>query len=621
MRRLYCILFGTLLATTACNRASDLPLPPTPSVQASVGVGPRIDIQTRTELGKEESVKWSAGDRLALWAEELRDGSFAIEAVPFALWRYGSAWEEALFRGDIPPMEPSGAYRYYAVSPVPTHRESGSRRAAYEIPSIQDGAFHGEWDIMVADPVGHAEAPAPALTAGDNSKAVTLNFRHKVHLLRIRIPENRLGEKISQITLNFPTEVTGNLSVDITDPSAAPHLTAGSKSLTLRFDEPKDVGNGVYYATIAPVTLSETDQIEIYATGTLHESQRRSFSGKAFAQGHTTPIAYHIPEAGPAIGTIVRLTLGETGENTLGERIRSFTLRVEGASFDNGSAERTFAVDETGTYEMLFPQGSDPTALSGKEVTITYDSEHALLTERFTLPAITSESINEVALPGVPYLLFEDFSSITTNSSPYDNPAVGGTTIASGDGNAVELEQWGLKSAGWTAARVGAEAGKAVRICSRVENQSFKSNTYNARIDSAPLRGLKEGKTVAVRVAFNYKGGRWSKNGRETGNGDAIYSCGYTTEQGWQPGSTPIPHLLKSGVTIPGTSGRDQNQEQNYDGITHADSFDIPAAGATTRASWMVSSTTTTAPFFGFNGNYWLYLDNVKVSIISQATP
>ena len=29
----------------------------------------------------------------------------------------------------------------------------------------------------------------------------------------------------------------------------------------------------------------------------------------------------------------------------------------------------------------------------------------------------------------------------------------------------------------------------------------------------------------------------------------------------------------------------------------------------------MVSSTTDTAPFSGFNGNYWLYLDNIKVQI------
>ncbi len=32
----------------------------------------------------------------------------------------------------------------------------------------------------------------------------------------------------------------------------------------------------------------------------------------------------------------------------------------------------------------------------------------------------------------------------------------------------------------------------------------------------------------------------------------------------------------------------------------------------------MVSWTTTTAPFWGFNGNYWLYLDNIKVSIVNE---
>ena len=394
MRILRSPLIGILLAATACNQSSEpAPVPETETIQVTIGTGSRIDIQTRTELTDGTDIKWESDDKLALWARN-SDGSFAFEGAVFSLWRYGTTWEQAFFRGEVPVMDPSGAYRYHAVSPVPASASAETRQATYEIPAVQDGTFHGEWDVMVADAVGSEEAPAPALVEGDNSDAVTLAFHHKVHLLRIRIPENRLGEKISQITLNFPVEVAGTLSVDFTDAAAAPTVT-GSKSLTLRFDEPKDAGDEVY-ATIAPVTLSEADAIEIYATGTLYESQHRTIAGKAFAEGHITPIAYNIPEAGETLGTIVRLTLDETGEHTLGERIQSFTLRVEGASFDNGTAERTFTVGESGTYEMLFPQGSNPEALSGKEVTITYDSEHALLTKRFTLPEITPEAVNTV---------------------------------------------------------------------------------------------------------------------------------------------------------------------------------------------------------------------------------
>jgi len=410
MRILRSSLIGILLAATACNQSTEpTPVPETETIQVTIGTGPRIDIQTRTELTDGTDIKWESDDRLALWARN-SDGSFAFEGAVFSLWRYGTTWEQAFFRGEIPAMDPSGAYRYHAVSPVPASASAETRQATYEIPAVQDGTFHGEWDVMVADAVGSEEAPAPALVEGDNSDAVALAFHHKIHLLRIRIPENRLGEKISQITLNFPVEIAGTMSVDFTDAAAVPTVS-GSKSLTLRFDEPKDAGDEVY-ATIAPVTLSEADAIEIYATGTLYESQHRTIAGKAFAEGHITPIAYNIPEAGETLGTIVRLTLDETGEHTLGERIQSFTLRVEGASFDNGTAERTFSVGESGTYEMLFPQGSNPEALSGKEVTITYDSEHALLTRRFTLPEITPEAVNTVALPGVPYLLSEDFSAV-----------------------------------------------------------------------------------------------------------------------------------------------------------------------------------------------------------------
>ena len=410
MRILRSSLIGILLAATACNQSTEpTPAPEAETIQVTIGTGPRIDIQTRTELTDGTDIKWESDDRLALWARN-SDGSFAFEGAVFSLWRYGTTWEQAFFRGEVPAMDPSGAYRYHAVSPVPASASAETRQATYEIPAVQDGTFHGEWDVMVADAVGSEEAPAPALVEGDNSDAVALAFHHKIHLLRIRIPENRLGEKISQITLNFPVEVAGTMSVDFTDAAAVPTVS-GSKSLTLRFDEPKDAGDEVY-ATIAPVTLSEADAIEIYATGTLYESQHRTIAGKAFAEGHITPIAYNIPEAGETLGTIVRLTLDETGEHTLGERIQSFTLRVEGASFDNGTAERTFTVGESGTYEMLFPQGSNPEALSGKEVTITYDSEHALLTRRFTLPEITPEAVNTVALPGVPYLLSEDFSAV-----------------------------------------------------------------------------------------------------------------------------------------------------------------------------------------------------------------
>lgn len=620
------LLLPALLS--ACSQAPNSDAEPAAGTfEVAIGSGPRFDIaqapDTRTALDDDGvTVRWSENDRLALWAVNSA-AQTVLDKVTFNLYHYNASYNSASFRGSVPTMA-GDTYTYYAVSPVPG--TVSDKKATYEIPTVQDGSFHGEWDVMVASPIEgaalreHDKKDENGIS--DNTDIVNLQFRHKLHVLKITLPQNDLGEAISQIELTFPSPVAGRLLVDVTDPGAEMTLSGTSKTLTLRFDTPKNAGD-VVYAMIAPITLGKDETVSIVAVGETCESEPRSFEPKSadrsFAAGHTTPIVYHVPGVGRRF-TRLNFHLAETGINTLGEAIDTFTVTApEGWNFEDGSQSHTFTVTGTGDYTLRFREYTNPTeAQEGFQV--TYDSPNARMTETFTLPAVTVEGLTQAASFSVPWLLYEDFSGVTTNSN-YDNPAVGGTTIANGDGTAIELSEWGVRTPGWTAARVGTEAGKALRICARVENQSVASNTYNARLDSAPFSALKEGRNPKVKVTFNYKGGRWSVERKlfggdaGPGNGDAIYSCGYTTEQGWQPGSRAIPNLLRSNVTIPGTSGADRNQNQNYDNISYEDSFVIPAAGSTTRASWMVSSTTDTAPFGGFNGNYWLYLDNIRVSI------
>lgn len=195
----------------ACSDSSDADTrPATETISVSVGSGPKIDIESedrsRTQLGEDGvSVKWASDDQIALWAVNSRSETvFSKQA--FKLYHYNTDYNTAKFRGDIPQM-PADTYTYYAVSPVPS--ESDGTQATYLIPDVQDGGFNGDWDVMVADPV-----KAPALEKNDTGETVQFQFRHKVHVLKIRIPKNDLGEKVSEITLAFPQPVTGRMTVD-----------------------------------------------------------------------------------------------------------------------------------------------------------------------------------------------------------------------------------------------------------------------------------------------------------------------------------------------------------------------------------------------------------------------
>ena len=245
-------------------------------------------------------MKWQTGDQLALWAVNSASQR-VIEAATFSLYHYNASYNSASFRGSIPALA-EDTYSYYAVSPVPAATDG--LQASYDIPAVQDGTFHGEWDVMVAKPVTgealreHDRKDANGIS--DNSDIVNLQFAHKIHVLKITLPKNDLGEPITEIELTFPTAVTGRLTVDASNPEADATLSGGSKTLTLRFAEPKDAGD-VVYAMIAPVTLDEGQQISILAIGESCESESRTFApasaDRTFAAGHTTPDQLQCPGA------------------------------------------------------------------------------------------------------------------------------------------------------------------------------------------------------------------------------------------------------------------------------------------------------------------------------------
>ena len=612
------------LLCAACSKNTDEATDPaTRSIEVAIGSGPRLDIRpqstTRTELGDDGvSVKWQTGDRLALWAVNSA-AQTVVDAAAFSLYHYNATYNSASFRGSIPQMA-EDTYTYYAVSPVPASTDG--LRASYDIPAVQDGEFHGEWDVMVATPIEGAAAlrehdKKDPSGISDNTDIVNLQFAHKMHVLKIAIPHNDLGEPVSEIVLTFPTPVAGRLTVDAANPDAAAELSESSNTLTLRFAEPKDVG-AVVYALIAPVTLEEGQEVSIVASSSALESEERTFApaGRTFAAGHTTPIDYNVPAAAVQLTQLI-FTLAETGVNTLGEAIDTFTVTApSGWSFEDGSQSHTFDVTGTGDYTLRFRDYTNPTQeMPGFQV--TYDSEHALLTETFTLPTVTAGAENRVASFRVPYLFEEDFSGVADFSRD-DNLSLNVTN--SGNNAATDLSDYGLS--GWTGARCGASAGKAVRICSRNECAALTRGSYHGRIDTPTLTALKGSCKVVVR--FNYSISRNSNQGNVL---QPYLAAGITDATDRNATSNRWGSFI-SGEGNPGTILQYNIPAVVYDlndsGALNGSFDNIPLQGefsttasASQRLVWEVymKSGEPRESFAYYYSNNWVYLDDIRVSI------
>lgn len=538
MRRIWTTLLALPLVFASCSEtpAADTK-PAAGTIEVSIGSGPKIGIrtgaQTRTELDEDgKSVRWADNDRIVLWAVNSQVQT-TIDRQVFKLWHYNAEYNTAKFTATVPEM-PEDTYVYYAVSPEPVSAEG--LKASYRIPAEQAGAFNGDYDIMVAHPI-----EGGALHQGDNSETVNLAFEHKVHVLKIGIPSNDLGEEISKITLTFPEPVAGTLTVDAADPAAAPQLTDGSDILTLSFDTPKKPGDTVY-AVIAPVELTSEQEVTITATGTTRESRPKTFPGKHFAEGHTTPISYSIPPVGP---TTLRVSLPDAGKSTLGENITRFTLTAaEGVDLSGGGSNvLTFPVETAGNFDFVFDEF--PETLAGQSVAVSYESENALLNGgSFVIPELMAGGTTTIVTLSVPYLMEEDFSRITSDFSGPEE---------AGNADGVELTNYGLP--GWYAgARSKGYAGTSIAL----RSYSNIGGPYHSRLNSCKLTNIKDGKTVTISVSFN---GDWKKNksssmsltvGRATGTklNDAINSSTSISLSNNSSASTtniPTPHTVRIG--------------------------------------------------------------------------
>ncbi len=464
------------------------------ATKSELSIGLPIGV-SRTAVDAEGRASWVEGDTFALWAENAT-GGLIYDAVPFEMMYYWHWFQSAVFTSTANGLA-EGNYTYYAVSPKPESKNGFM--ATYTIPADQQGAsFNGAYDIMVASPV-----EAEALSA-DKVNSLPLDFKHKMHLLKVTIAENNLSSKVKKLVFTFPSEVTGKVTVDASNPDAAPVLENASRNLTINCGEGVTAGDAVW-GVIFPQTIS--GDVKITAVGLDDtKSQEKSISiSKNFAEGHITPLALTIPRTLPTL----RFTIGE---NNLGESIEKFTIT------DHNGNSISVAANNENEYDFVVTEeyGFDETIFDhyeGKTFKATFESRNAIVSTNFVMPSELTSGLNIVPALTVPYLFFEDFSSIHTAGESYgdNNPNTGGDERQQ---PGVSLDGY-MSTKGWNAARFMLGVGACPRINARYQKVIAWASQHYGRLDSPAISGLKPGANVTIKVTFDLGGIEWSGNNTE----------------------------------------------------------------------------------------------------------
>ena len=578
MNRIFTILSALSLLLVSCEQFE------TPTFNNSNEGKVRVTItsgtpQSRTSIAENGlSTTWCNDDQIAVWASN--GSSNVLNAQPFAVYYAMGSYVE--FTADINPMG-DGNFTYYSTHPLPA--SISGTTATFPIKRLQQGSFDGSNDILVA-------YPTTGLALDNEEAEVSLTFKHKMHSLRMFVPDDveGMGEPIRRVDITFPTQVVGNVSVDYTSATTPATLSNGSEVVSIEIPEglsaSSDSDRKYAYAIVFPATMNESDQITFTVRSDNYRSVQ-SFGARSLSEGGSTPVRLTCT---PDNRTILRFTIGN---NFLGEKPIKVTFT---AAIGEAVADCATTFDKYGYYDL---DVTDLEGLAGQPITVTYESENAIVSQALTLPNYVAGRVTDITLT-VPYLLYEDFSTVGNISS--NDGYTSGFSTGSKDG--VSFLN------GWSGGRVGASAGTAIRIACRRET----SADYPARVDTAPLSGLKAGANVSVSWTFDY-----SMDRQEGGVAISMPLLG----QYVYLGSTTTQGAIESGANFytSGIGGQDGSFPVNfylnevggsYTTISNTYNYVMANCGSTTRLTWL---TTNEHKAGTTNGTYWLYIDNVKVSI------
>lgn len=489
----YLILTLSLLVLACGKESFD-----TPAASGPVTVGLVVGgADTRTTINDDGiSTSWEKGDRIALWATS-QNGTATLSAQQFGLYyRDGSL---AMFTATLPSAMAEGTYNYWATYPAP--KSVNGTKATFNLPNTQDGTISGGAAIMVAQP-----AQGPQLSkVTDIPKPfeiydghLSLQMKHATHALRFFAPSNKWGfndgEKIERIQFTMPQGIAGDLTLDYTDLDAA--RTTANTSNTISLNLTKPIGASASASALehacaailptAAFAAGDAISMKIYSKRQMVE-QAISLAGRdAMQAGHITPIALDCssPVERPKIA--FRITTNNLGEQPYRITLTSADTNTKWLITDDhiyeyytGSTTSTIA---NGNGFDIHYDEETLASISGKSVTVTYESESAIITNAITMPAMTVGNNYTVNLT-VPYLMYQDFSNIAN----YNDEATTGTKT---------LDSVGLP--GWTASRTRSSAGSHMRL------RPFYAviGRYQGRMDSE-FFGSRLKKSVTVKVTIN----------------------------------------------------------------------------------------------------------------------
>lgn len=552
------------------------------------------EASTRTMMNPDGlTASWEKGDRIAVWAKNSA-GEYTLNNTQFSV--YGADGARAFFTATIDASMPEDRYTYFATYPVP---ESVSlTKATFTIPSIQDGKVSGGADIMIANPLLHG--PLDEVQELSDYTKLGMSMEHILHQFRLYLPEgeDKLGgEAIVKMVLTFPKPVAGKLVADFTDPEAAAEFSGEEKSITLKLSEPlvNSTSSERKYAMAAffpsSFEASESINIKIYTETKIANAFPVNLEGRTFAAGHSTPVRLSFSD----IQEYGRLRF-TVSSNNLGENANAVRLTApQGCTWGDGSTIYEYRPGHeitTGeTFEIPFENLDTFRTFSGKDVTVTFDTEHVDATQTVRVPDLTTLNFAEISA-GLPYLLYEDFSGVESFNS----------------GDNYAMSNAGSKSPksflnGWTGGRVGAEAGMCIRIACRRET----SKGYDARVDSAPIISLK--KSTDIKVSYDY--GVNNKYGGiaiiTDGNvGQNVY-IGYVTDtKGYRSGDDSGTFESDNTFYAKEYTGSYTSTPNSDTRIIHSAPTGVLRITWRSAAEYQAGTTNTTC---------WLYLDNIKVQI------